>query len=345
MLENILQNILLRGNVIDKIKSIEDNSIDCVITSPPYYKLRTNDVIVEWKDCKFFNNYVYLDGRMDRPPLECIPVELGWEHNVSHYIHHLELIFRECYRVLKPSGNLFVVIDDSAENGDMLVPERFCLMMVDNLNFIRKGDIIWKQNNKLPKGGVAKDRKVVRDYEHVYHFVKDFSQAYFKQLYEPLSPITIKEYKTHYDKEGTKDYEKHGVQNPSKVKANIINRAKKFALIGGVNKYHKNDTVTYNRLASNREYVPSYKGRLMRSIWVINHDNLPKDIPHFSAFPRKLVERLIDLGCVNDGIVMDIFMGSGTVALMAQKMKRRWLGIEANETYIGATFKRLEKGK
>src|SRR5215213_8497009 len=324
---------ILEGHVMDCLKGIRDNEIDCIVCSPPYYKLRKNNCEVKWSLC-FYADY----------DLKC-ETELGQEDTVRHYIYHLRMIFDECKRILKDSGNLFVVINDTANNGDLLIPERFCIEMNEQIGFIRKSDIIWRQNNILPKGGAAKNKKLVRDYEHVYHFVKDFNKSYFNQLYESLSDITVKEYQTFYDKKATKDYEKHGVQNPSKVKANIINRNHKFAPLGGVNKYHNNKEIPSSQLASNNEYRPSNGGRLMRSVWTVNHNCLPKDILHFSAFPRELVSRLLDLGCPSDGTVLDPFLGSGTTAVVAEQKKLKWIGIEMNPEYIKATKMRLERGK
>src|SRR5215213_6982890 len=322
-------SFIAEGDVMTCLKKMNDGIIDCIVCSPPYYKLRKNNCEVEWSDCCFNHPCIY---------------ELGQEPSTLHYIIHLQLIFKECKRVLKDSGNLFVVISDTADNGDLMIPEKFSIMMQDN-GYKRKSDIIWRQNNILPKGGAAKNKKLVRDYEHIYHFVKDFNKSYFNQLYEPLSDITVKEYQTFYDKKATKDYEKHGVQNPSKVKANIINRNHKFAPLGGVNKYHNNKEIPSSQLASNNEYRPSNGGRLMRSVWTVNHNCLPKDILHFSAFPRELVSRLLDLGCPSDGTVLDPFLGSGTTAVVAEQKKLKWIGIEMNPEYIKATKMRLERGK
>src|SRR5215216_2100845 len=233
-------SFIAEGDVMTCLKKMNDGIIDCIVCSPPYYKLRKNNCKVEWPNC-------HIAG---------CKVELGQEEWIYHYIEHLNIVFDQCHRVLKDSGNLFVVLNDTACNGDLMIPERFSIMMAEKINFTRKSDIIWRQNNILPKGGAAKNKKLVRDYEHVYHFVKDFNKSYFNQLYEPLSDITVKEYQTFYDKKATKDYEKHGVQNPSKVKANIINRNHKFAPLGGVNKYHNNKEIPGSQLASNNEYRP-----------------------------------------------------------------------------------------
>lgn len=63
--------------------------------------------------------------------------------------------------------------------------------------------------------------------------------------------------------------------------------------------------------------------------------------PHFAAFPERLVEPCILAGCPEGGIVMDPFFGSGTVGVVARRLRRRYLGIEINPAYIAIAERRL----
>lgn len=76
---------IYQGNAIDVLKNFEDNSIDCCITSPPYYALRDYGV----------------DG------------QIGLEETPEKYIERLTEVFMEVHRVLKPEGTLWVNIGDS----------------------------------------------------------------------------------------------------------------------------------------------------------------------------------------------------------------------------------------
>jgi tRNA/tmRNA/rRNA uracil-C5-methylase (TrmA/RlmC/RlmD family) len=71
--------------------------------------------------------------------------------------------------------------------------------------------------------------------------------------------------------------------------------------------------------------------------------------PTSSLLTKKVKEKIAkgytDCGCNNkwnSGIVLDPFMGSGTTAVVAKKLGRRWLGIELNEKYIEMANKRIE---
>lgn len=81
--------------------------------------------------------------------------------------------------------------------------------------------------------------------------------------------------------------------------------------------------------------------RNRRSILEINTRPLADN--HFAAYPEELAELPIKAGCPEGGIVLDAFMGSGTTALAAQKLGRKWLGIELNPRYVKLAEERLSK--
>ncbi len=80
-------------------------------------------------------------------------------------------------------------------------------------------------------------------------------------------------------------------------------------------------------------------GRNKRSVWSIGTNNFPGN--HFAVYPERLVETPILAGCPDDGIVLDPFLGSGTTAVVAKKLKREFIGIELNPEYIKLAENRL----
>ena len=81
--------------------------------------------------------------------------------------------------------------------------------------------------------------------------------------------------------------------------------------------------------------------RNMRCVWNINTQ--PFKGHHFATFPEKLVETPIKAGTKKGGIVLDIFMGSGTTGVVAKKLGRNYIGIELNEKYVEMAEKRIAK--
>jgi len=77
------------------------------------------------------------------------------------------------------------------------------------------------------------------------------------------------------------------------------------------------------------------KGKNPGDVWKIATHPAPPEVrgKFFAMFPEKLVEPMILAGCPKDGIVLDPFMGSGTIAVIAKKLKRNWIGIELSKDY------------
>ena len=81
--------------------------------------------------------------------------------------------------------------------------------------------------------------------------------------------------------------------------------------------------------------------RNKRSVWKVA--TRPFHGAHFAVFPEALIEPMIKAGCPKDGVVLDIFMGSGTTAIVAKRLGRRWLGIELNPEYAELANRRIDE--
>ena len=82
-------------------------------------------------------------------------------------------------------------------------------------------------------------------------------------------------------------------------------------------------------------------GRNKRSVWKINTQ--PYKEAHFAVFPPELPELCIKAGSSEGDIVLDPFFGSGTTGWVAQRLGRKWIGIELNEEYIKIAEKRFKQ--
>lgn len=272
--------------------------MDLIVTSPPYYNLR---------------NYKHRD-------------QIGREETQHAYLYNLEEVFRECKRVLKKTGSIWVNISDTYDKKGCLfgIPERFALSMTDNLNLIRRNTIIWYKPNCMPSG--VKNRFTI-DFEYFYFFTKS-GKYKFNTQYNPYAESTLAQFKKPYTGIGLKDYESNGVQNPSNLKRRII----KF----GGNKYPNQVNSSY----SGNDWKPKSEGSLMRCVWKLSPNNFTGN--HFATYPEKLIETPIKSCTDLDGIVLDPFNGSGTTCLTAKKMNRRYIGIDLNPEYVKQARNRLE---
>ncbi|HAU1203951.1 site-specific DNA-methyltransferase [Legionella pneumophila serogroup 1] len=147
---NRIENHIYVGNSLQLLQNIPENSIDCIVTSPPYYGQRDYGV----------------DG------------QIGNEKEPLEYINNLVLIFNECKRVLKSTGTFWLNLGDKYHNGNLLgMPWRVALALQDH-GWILRNDIIWHKPNAMPHS--AKNRLTV-DHEYIFFFTLQNKDYYFNQ--------------------------------------------------------------------------------------------------------------------------------------------------------------------
>lgn len=312
-------NKIYCGDAIELLKQLPDKFINSVICSPPYFNLRS---------------YLSLDDPNKAK-------EFGCYTTPEEYVEQLCTIYDEVYRILKDDGCCFVNLGDTylgsgkgvwvgrskahkesfqfAEKPKeklggwkkskqlALIPSRFAIAMQER-GWILRNKIIWHKKNAIPQS--CKDRFVV-DYEEVLLFVKS-KKYYFNQLIEPFANSSnLNEI---YNGKANKDYEKERAQNPSDTKRRILASMRKR---GG--------------------------GRSMRSVWSINTKRAKGN--HTASFPEELVNRMIKSSCPANGIVLDMFCGTGTTCKVAQDFGLNFLGFDLNPEYVKISEKRLNYGK
>lgn len=304
---------IICGDSLKVLKTIPGESIDCVVTSPPYWALRDYGV----------------------------KGQIGLESSIEEYLDKLILIFDEVKRVLKPSGTCWVNFGDTYANKTKgghqnkvqdnifdslttratipklktelnipakslcLIPSRFAIRMIER-GWMLRNEIIWYKPNAMPQS--VKDRFTV-DFEKVFFFVKN-RKYYFRQQFEAL-------------------------KNPQELKRRFSNpfdhhKYRKFS-----GKSHKNlETIKQ----SQKKILK--RGRNKRCVWSIG--TAASEADHFAVFPPRLVETPILAGCPENGIVLDPFIGSGTTAVVAKQLKRNYIGIELNPEYVKLAKTRIK---
>jgi site-specific DNA-methyltransferase (adenine-specific) len=307
----MIADTILPGNSLDTLKTLPDKSVDCCVTSPPYYMLR---------------NYGGNEGL------------IGLEKTPSEYITNLISIFRQVYRVLKDEGTLWVNIGDSYGRGNSNnsksmtgLPFRFALAMIDS-GWILRQDIIWAKPSCMPES--VKDR-FCRSHEYLFFFVKQ--PRYYFNHSAALEPAIG------YDgRKDTRykiaDYDKSvfGTKKMSRERGSQRGYASKEGhqdLIGQPPQYHGN---AIHSQFFDKTGIPL---RTKRDVWTIPTE--PSREKHYAMFPQKLVMPCILCGCPENGIVLDPFMGSGTTAIVAKKLMRKYIGCEINPEYIKMEERRL----
>lgn len=140
-----------QGNCLNVLKTFSEKSIDCCVTSPPYWNLRD------------YEN----------------PEQLGLEKTPEEYINNLVMIFQELKRVLKDEGTFWLNLGDTYKNKNLVgIPWRTALaLQQDGWNL--RSDIIWHKICAMPES--CTDRPT-RDHEYMFLFTKSLNYFYNQDL-------------------------------------------------------------------------------------------------------------------------------------------------------------------
>jgi DNA modification methylase len=310
---------LLHGADVEMLATLPDGSVDCCVTSPPYFGLRDYGV----------------DGQR------------GLEQSPAEYVAGMADVFREVRRMLADDGTCWVNLGDSYSgswgnqgrketrgtqrpiNGGMIspvhdgrypssgsntgavkpgappaknlmgIPWRVAFALQDD-GWILRNAIVWHKPNAMPES--VTDRLSTR-HELVFLFSKS------RRYWFDLDPIR----------------EQHAESTVS-----AATRAR----------------IPYSAPGQR----PNTKTRGMHDgganpgdVWSINTSPFPG--AHFAVMPLALAERCILAGCKPGGTVLDPCSGSGTTGLAATKHGRRYVGIDLNAEYLDLSLRtRLQQG-
>jgi DNA modification methylase len=205
----------------------------------------------------------------------------------------------------------------------LMIPARVALALQADGWYLR-ADVIWSKPNPMPESVTDRPTK---SHEHLFLLAK--AERYFydaKAIAEPASESMLTQVDQVYNSLGLKDYEAAGVQNPSSVKARIIANAR-TKQAGHGRRYD----------GFNERYFGDSEPQLTRNkrdVWTI--PTRPYLGAHFATMPEDLVEPRILAGCPIGGLVLDPFIGSGTVGAVASRLGRRWVGTDLNYQHLAA---------
>ncbi len=200
-------------------------------------------------------------------------------------------------------------------------------MQVSTLGWYLRSDIIWSKPNPMPESVTDRPTK-----SHEYLFLLSKSERYHYDsaaIREPYAASTLTQFHSPYTGQGTKDYESVGVQNPSDIKRRITDKQR------GHSRRHAGFNDRWDAMPKDEQ---QQAGANKRSVW--NIATMPYRGAHFATMPEALVEPCILAGCPVGGLVLDPFLGSGTVGAVAERLSRRWVGCDLNPAYHQLAKKR-----
>jgi DNA modification methylase len=350
---------IIVADVLDGLATLEPESVQCVVTSPPYWGLRDYGV----------------------------PGQLGLEATPREYLRAMRRVFRAVRRVLKPDGTLWLNMGDCYNSGTsvpskpgngavggwrnsdrvgrrrvngrgvhtpdnsgkaspriqamgpMTQPNRMPIpglkpkdlmgmpwrlaLALQRRGWWLRSDIVWQKPNPMPESVTDRPTR-----SHEYLFLMARSSRYYYDADAIREPQI-----TDYNGDGRHPIPPmHGAQ-PSRA---------------GLSRPEYDDRKWSDRSDGrsrppmtmvDRDYDP--RGRNKRTVWTIPTQPFPE--AHFATFPEDLVEPCILAGSRRGDLILDPFAGSGTVGLVADRLGRDFVGVELNPAYAALAERRLRE--
>jgi len=326
-MSRLTPNQLLLGDVRDLLPTLPTASVDCVITSPPYFRLR------DYHDRK----------------------QIGLEPSIDDWVRDLRRALRETARILKPTGGLWLNVGDTYSRHEsqgakpkslLLGPERLAVALAED-GWVVRSKVIWAKTNPMPTS--VQDR-LSCTHETFYFAVRS------RRYYFDLDAIRV----PHRSRPPTPrrlgpapPLDRPDWVGPAAGDNGGLDRQKVKGVVG--HPLGKNPGDVWQQATAN------YRGA--------HHAVFPVDLitrPLLASCPERIcircgqpwqrepvrrLGRLALLGQLSPacgcgapwqpGLVLDPFMGAGTVALAAETQRRDWLGIELNPAFAALAQKRL----
>lgn len=335
---------ILIGDVRDRLREMSADSVDCVVTSPPYWGLRDYGV----------------DG------------QIGLEPTLGEHLSVMVGVFEEVRRVLKPTGTLWLNYGDcyaTSPNGrsaadtkaagtddrafrdkpfstiqgvlkakDLcMVPNRLAIALQEAGWWVRS-EIIWAKPNPMPESindrpATSHEKIFLLSRAPRYHYDAD-------AVRQGLAETSISRLAQNVEAQEGSHRANGGAKTNGTMKAVGGSRAKRRS------SEHASPRHAGHITHTGIEQTPRGEGRNLRNyepapvqVWPIA--TRPFSEAHFATFPPELAERCLQAGCPAGGTVLDPFGGAGTTALVADRMGLDCTIIELNPEYAEIARRRI----
>lgn len=347
------------GDVRDRLAAMEPDSVDCVVTSPPYWGLRDYDV----------------EG------------QIGLEPTLGEHLDVMVEVFEAVKRVLKPTGTLWLNYGDcyatspngrsaadtkATGNDDRTFRDKpFSTVgpIYDPEGGAIRSEIVWAKPNPMPES--IRDRPAT-SHEKIFMLTKSARYFYDGAAVRQAS-VSNGEYKTPDGWDtgpgAHGSVHRQGRQKGESVAEKKAKQAQIAASAASVGASSGRRMNGFNERWDAKEKLRAVDVAAPRHAGHINHTGIedtlrgfgrnlrnyepapvavwniatqPFSDAHFATFPPELAERCILAGCPKGGLVLDPFGGAGTTALVALRHHRRAALIELNPEYAAIARRRIE---
>jgi DNA modification methylase len=372
---SIAQNHLYYGDNIEILrKYIKDETIDLCYIDPPFNSKRnynqiynnlgkedkaqaqafvdtwTWDTIAEQGFSEIVSNH---NGVFTKQSIELIIAleKILQKSSLLSYIVHLTLRIAEIYRVLKPTGSFYLHCDSSASHYLKLILDSiFCARSGEYVN-----EIIWKRaetvKGNFGQGTVRFDANTDTIFlyskgggKNIFHQpFKEYSENYIKQFYKFKEPGTGRLYRLISmtgpggAAKGNPEYEVMGVKRFWRYSRERMKLLIEQGLVV---------QTSPKAVPQKKQYLDAGKGVAVQSLWDdvrALHATDSERLGYPTQKPESLLERIIKTSSNEGDTVLDAYCGCGTTVAVAERLNRRWIGMDITYQSISLILKRIEE--
>jgi DNA modification methylase len=338
--------MVINGDCRSALRALPEESVNCCVTSPPYWGLRD------------YGN----------------PDQIGREETPEAYVENMRQVFAEVWRVLRNDGTLWLNLGDTynAYNGnrgcetgpsknvhyqlqklpagygltaknlkpkDLVgIPWRVAFAL-QSAGWYLRSDIIWAKANCMPESVTDRPTR-----SHEFLFLLSKSPKYYYNHEAIREPCL-------YDVDGTGTAarkaraegnklmptgERNGIRPAGyKNSVNFEGKNKGKEKQRGHSRRHDGFNDRWDKMEKEEQCTGM---RNKRDVWTVAPANYPE--AHFATYPPELIKPCILAGCPAGGVVLDPFAGSGTTGMVALELGRRAVLVELNPEYVNFIHER-----
>lgn len=322
------QHKILQGDAIQQLNTFPKSTINCVVTSPPYWALRDYGV----------------------------PGHIGMEPTHVEYIANVREVFRAVHPLLRPDGIIWLNLGDTyagswgaQSRGDDYpgnltggskrtpglkrkdlcgIPWRVAFALQDDGWYLR-GEIIWAKPNGMPTSQLD---RCTSAHESIFMFTKSAKYwSDFDAIKTPPRESTLVQTAQDLQSQAGSHRQPGKTNGPMKAVGGLSDKQR------GHSRQHAGFNERWDAMEKREQQA---KPAMMRDVWFVSSGTGFKG-KHFAVMPEEIARRCILAGCPENGIVLDPFGGSGTTAVAALKNNRNCVLIELNPDYCEIARQRI----
>jgi site-specific DNA-methyltransferase (adenine-specific) len=322
---NLPVNQILCGDNLELIRELPNDSVNLVITSPPYFQQRD-----------------YGAGGM------------GNENELTEYLETLKTLFAECVRVITPDGSIvFNLGDKYADSSLLLVPYRFAIAVTEAFPVRLVNAITWVKQNPTPR---QFRRRLISSTEPFFHFVKTDNYYYDIDAFLAADNETAKPKngnanigKRYFDLIETSSLTPEQKRKARADLTEAILEVQRGEIAGLRMKIKGIHAEAFGGQEGGRKIQMDKQGytiiRLLGNKMKRDVIETPvetvKGCPHPAIYPVGIVQEFLRLLTRPGDVVLDPFMGSGSTAVACLEFGRHYIGYEISPQYCAFARQRL----